>query len=223
MQYRMSEDIMRFSSDYFYEGKVESAPEVKYRGILDWDTAMEWVDTSDPSQTAPYLSAEDGTETASGLPQPDTPDFGEARHADSTTRTNPEEARLTLNILKTYFRKTGKERILAERLDTGIISPYRGQVQLLRSMIGRDRFFKPFRHLITVNTVDGFQGQERDIILVSMVRSNEDGQIGFLRDLRRMNVAITRARMKLILVGDSRTLCRQPFYRRLHEYIKELS
>lgn len=223
MQYRMSEDIMKFSSDYFYDGKVESAPEVKYRGILDWDTAMEWVDTSDPSQTAPYLSAEDSTETASGLPQPDTPDFGEARHADSTTRTNPEEARLTLNILKTYFRKTGKERILAERLDTGIISPYRGQVQLLRSMIGRDRFFKPFRHLISVNTVDGFQGQERDIILVSMVRSNEDGQIGFLRDLRRMNVAITRARMKLILVGDSRTLCRQPFYRRLHEYIEELS
>ena len=87
----------------------------------------------------------------------------------------------------------------------------------------RTPFFKPIRSLLTVHTVDGFQGQERDIILVSMVRSNEEGRIGFLHDLRRMNVAITRARMKLILVGDSRTLCRTAFYRRLYEYVQGLA
>ena len=102
----------------------------------------------------------------------------------------------------------------------GLISPYKGQVRLLRHLLKHDSFWKPLRSLITINTVDGFQGQERDIIVVSMVRSNEEGQVGFLRDLRRMNVAITRARMKLIIVGDSHTLCRHPFYRRLHEYVK---
>ena len=81
-------------------------------------------------------------------------------------------------------------------------------------------FFKPYRKIITINTVDGFQGQERDIILVSLVRSNDEGQIGFLRDLRRMNVAITRARMKLIVLGDAATLTRHPFYKKFWEYVK---
>ncbi|MBQ9646425.1 MAG: helicase, partial [Prevotella sp.] len=109
-----------------------------------------------------------------------------------------------------------------ERLDVGIISPYRAQVQLLRQLLRRSEFFRPFRRFITVNTVDGFQGQERDIIVVSLVRSNETGEIGFLRDLRRMNVAITRARMKLIILGDPRTLTRHPFYRRLWQYVQAL-
>ena len=199
-QYRMNEQIMRFSSECFYEGKVESAPEVKYRGILDWESPMEWIDT----------------ELAGHLPDHD---FSETQSPDSTSRANPAEARLTLNILKNYFLKIGKERILEERIDTGIITPYKGQVRLLRILLRRDEFFKPYRHLLSVNTVDGFQGQERDIILISMVRSNAEGQIGFLHDLRRMNVAITRARMKLILVGDSHTLCRTAFYRRLYDYV----
>ena len=222
-QYRMNDVIMRFSSECFYDGKVESAPEVKYRGILDWDTPMEWIDTADEEQTAPYLTEEpSGAVCAPTLPAVEVPDFGETRNPDSTSRSNPEEARLTLNILKAYFQKIGKERILAERIDTGIISPYKGQVQLLRALLRRDAFFKPYRHLLSVNTVDGFQGQERDVILISLVRSNENGQIGFLHDLRRMNVAITRARMKLILVGNSHTLCRTPFYKLLHGYIKSL-
>ena len=116
----------------------------------------------------------------------------------------------------------GKERILSERLDVGIISPYRAQVQLLRRLIRKREFFKPYRSLISVNTVDGFQGQERDIIVISLVRSNEEGQIGFLRDLRRMNVAITRARMKLIILGDRHTLCQHPFYRKLWQYVNAL-
>ena len=125
-------------------------------------------------------------------------------------------------MLQQYFERIGKTRILSERLDVGIISPYRAQVQYLRSQLKKREYFKPFRQLITVNTVDGFQGQERDIILISLVRSNDEGQIGFLRDLRRMNVAITRARMKLIIVGDPQTMTRHPFYRRLYEYVEAL-
>ena len=103
----------------------------------------------------------------------------------------------------------------------GIISPYKAQVQLLRRLLKQDRYWKPYRSLITVNSVDGFQGQERDVIVISLVRSNEHGDIGFLRDLRRMNVAITRARMKLMIIGDRTTICHMPFYRRLAEYIDE--
>ena len=95
-------------------------------------------------------------------------------------------------------------------------------MQYLRSQLKQRGFFKPYRHLITVNTVDGFQGQERDVVLISLVRSNEEGQIGFLRDLRRMNVAITRARMKLIIIGDRETMTRHPFYRRLCEYVEDI-
>ena len=111
---------------------------------------------------------------------------------------------------------------MEERIDVGIISPYRAQVQYLRRLIKKRNFFKPFRHLISVNTVDGFQGQERDVILISMVRANDTGQIGFLRDLRRMNVAITRARMKLFILGDAPTLTRHPFYKQLYDYILAL-
>ena len=139
----------------------------------------------------------------------------------NSSRLNETEAELTLQVLQNYFERIGKTRILNERLDVGIISPYRAQVQLLRQRVKKHEYFKPFRSFISVNTVDGFQGQERDIIVISLVRSNEEGQIGFLRDLRRMNVAITRARMKLIIIGDTSTLTRHPFYRKLHQYVKE--
>ncbi len=222
IQYRMNETIMRFSSECFYDGQVESAPEVKYRGILDWDNPMEWIDTADEEQTAPYLTeGQAGNTHAAAQAAPS--GFDEINHPDHPSHSNPEEARLTLNILKNYFMRIGTERILNERIDTGIISPYKGQVQLLRSMLRRDAFFKPFRHMISINTVDGFQGQERDVILISLVRSNEHGKIGFLHDLRRMNVAITRARMKLVIVGNSRTLCRTPFYKLLYNYVKSIA
>lgn len=196
-QYRMNDDIMRFSSDYFYNGELESAPQIKYRGILDYDIPMMWVDTA-------------------GM------DCKEEFVGESFGRINKQEAELTLTTLEEYFNKVGKERILEERIDVGIISPYRAQVQYLRRLIKKKEYFKPYRKLISVNTVDGFQGQERDIILISLVRANNDGQIGFLRDLRRMNVAITRARMKLIILGDSETMGKHPFYKKLYEYIKNL-
>jgi predicted DNA helicase len=201
VQYRMNEEIMRFSSDWFYHNMVESDPSVKYRSILDLDRPMMWIDTN---------AIDDKIEGKEELTD------------DSMGKMNKTEAELTLLSLRAYFEMIGKERILSERLDVGIISPYRAQVQLLRRLVKKNEFFKPFRSLITVNTVDGFQGQERDIIVISLVRSNDEGQIGFLRDLRRMNVAITRARMKLIILGDRSTLCRHPFYRKLWEYIKAL-
>ena len=197
IQYRMNDDIMRFSSNYFYDGQVESAPTVKYRGILDLDIPIEWIDTS------AY-------------------EFKEEFVGESFGRINKDEAELTLNTLQQYFERIGKQRLLDERIDVGIISPYRAQVQYLRRLLTKREFFKPFRRQISVNTVDGFQGQERDIIVLSMVRSNDDGQIGFLRDLRRMNVAITRARMKVIILGDAPTLTHHPFYRQLWKYIHQL-
>lgn len=209
-QYRMNEDIMRFSSDWFYNGKVDAAPEVKFRGILDYDMPIEWIDT----QATGAAAAENGNCQAD--------DFREQFTGSNFGRINKGEAMLTLDVLEAYFTKIGKQRILDEQIDVGIISPYRAQVQHLRRLLGKREFFKPFRKYISVNTVDGFQGQERDIILISMVRSNEKGEIGFLRDLRRMNVAITRARMKLIILGNSQTMACHPFYRELQEYIGKL-
>jgi len=201
IQYRMHEDIMRFSSDWFYHNLMIAAPEVKHRSILDLDMPMTWINTSDYSET---------------------PEHSEEFIGESFGRVNKTEAELTLLSLQAYFEMIGKQRILDERLDVGIISPYRAQVQYLRQLVRKREFFKPFRPLISINTVDGFQGQERDIIVISLVRSNEEGQIGFLRDLRRMNVAITRARMKLIILGDQETMTKHPFYRKLWEYIQAL-
>ena len=215
MQYRMNDEIMRFSSDWFYGNQVESAPEVKYRSILDLDIPMTWIDTSAfqlPSEAA----------ANSQLSTLNSQLFKEQFVGESFGRINKAEAELTLLALEQYFRKIGKARILDERLDVGVISPYRAQVQYLRRLFKKREFFKPYRHLISVNTVDGFQGQERDIILISLVRANDEGQIGFLRDLRRMNVAITRARMKLIILGDASTMTRHPFYKKLYEYIDAL-
>ena len=213
MQYRMNDEIMRFSSDWFYQNKMVSAPEVKYRSILDLDLPMTWIDTAEYSE-------DDGKDENNG--KDGKISFREEIAGESFGRLNEPEALLTLLSLQAYFEMIGKERVLSERLDVGIISPYRAQVQLLRRLIRKREFFKPFRSLISVNTVDGFQGQERDIIVISLVRNNDEGQIGFLRDLRRMNVAITRARMKLIILGDRSTLCRHPFYRKLWEYIQAM-
>ena len=198
VQYRMNEEIMRFSSDWFYGGQVQSAPQVRPRSILDFDVPMEWVESASE-------------------------EWGEAFVGETFGRINREEAHLTMAILHRYLNKIGRQRLLEERIDIGIISPYRAQVQYLRQLVKRDDQLKPLRHLISINTVDGFQGQERDIIIISLVRSNEQGQIGFLRDLRRMNVAITRARMKLIIMGDSETMTKHPFYHKLYEYIAALS
>ena len=205
VQYRMNDEIMQFSSDYFYHGQMVSAPEVAHRVIHEGDAPILWFDTS-----------------SINLGDDEKGNFKEQFIGESFGRVNKGEANLTISLLQIYFQRVGKQRILDERIDVGIISPYRAQVQYLKRLLKKRAFFKPYRHLITINTVDGFQGQERDVIIISLVRANDAGQIGFLRDLRRMNVAITRARMKLFILGDATTMTRHPFYKRLFDYIQDV-
>ena len=197
VQYRMHEDIMRFPSRWFYNGLLEADSSVRHRGILDWDTPVEWIDTTGR-------------------------DFREEFVGDTFGRINRPEADLLLDTLQAYIARIGGSRILQERVDFGLISPYKAQVQYLRARLRQCDALRPYRHLLAVNTVDGFQGQERDVIFISLVRANDDGQIGFLSDLRRMNVAITRARMKLVVLGEAQTLARHPFYKALLDYIRRL-
>ena len=195
LQYRMNEEIMQFSSDWFYSGQLQAAPEVRYRSILDWDSPISWIDTS-------------------GM------EFKEEFVGENFGRINRQEADLLLDELQKYITRIGGQRILDERIDFGIISPYKAQVQYLRGRIKSSDALRPYRSLLTVNTVDGFQGQERDVVFISLVRANEEGQIGFLSDLRRMNVAMTRARMKLVILGEAETLTRHTFYRKLLAHIQ---
>ena len=234
IQYRMNDEIMRFSSDWFYGGKVESAPQIKYRSVLDYDHPITWIDTGEESEERRVKSEEfnsssddasEGSEEQenSSLFTHHSSLYKEQFVGESFGRINKAEAELTLLTLAEYFTKIGKQRVLEERIDVGIISPYRAQVQYLKKLIKKYEFFKPYRRLISVNTVDGFQGQERDVILISLVRSNDEGQIGFLKDLRRMNVAMTRARMKLIILGNKDTMTKHTFYKKLWEYVEAIN
>lgn len=243
IQYRMNDEIMRFSSDWFYGGKVESAPQIKYRSVLDYDHPITWIDTSNEENQI-TIEGEDAPEDSASTSSPESTssadsassssaasasnqnsdlNFKEQFVGESFGRINKAEAELTLLTLAEYFTKIGKQRVLSESIDVGIISPYRAQVQYLKKLIKKYEFFKPYRRLISVNTVDGFQGQERDVILISLVRSNDEGQIGFLKDLRRMNVAMTRARMKLIILGNKDTMTKHPFYKKLWEYVEAIN
>lgn len=195
-QYRMHRDIMGFSSRWFYHNQLTAAPEVADRQISMMDTPLMWIDTSQCQ-------------------------FGEKESARTSSKLNAEEARLLIHTLRDYIDMIGLERIQNDRVDFGIISPYKAQVRLIRRLLKMQKFFRTLRRQISVNSVDGFQGQERDVIIISMVRDNDAGTIGFLRDLRRMNVALTRARMKLIVLGNAETLGRHRFYCELIEYFKE--
>ena len=234
IQYRMNDEIMRFSSDWFYGGKVESAPQIKYRSVLDYDHPITWIDTGEESEERRVKSEEfnsSSDDASEGSEEQENSSifthhsslYKEQFVGESFGRINKAEAELTLLTLAEYFTKIGKRRVLEERIDVGIISPYRAQVQYLKKLIKKYEFFKPYRRLISVNTVDGFQGQERDVILISLVRSNDEGQIGFLKDLRRMNVAMTRARMKLIILGNKDTMTKHPFYKKLWEYVEAIN
>lgn len=195
VQYRMNETLMRFSSDWFYGGELQAAPTVRDRSILEYlDTPLVWINVGGEAET----------------------DENVKEDRDGESILNREEAAYTIAALHLYIEKISTQRVKAERIDFAIISPYKAQVRLLRQLLKRDNFLKPFRRQVTVNTVDAFQGQERDVVLISMVRANDHGTIGFLGDLRRMNVAITRARYKVIIVGHAETLCRHRFYRELY-------
>lgn len=196
VQYRMHADIMRFSSEWFYDGRLTAAPEIAHRTVLELDSPLVWIDTAKLG-------------------------YEEQLNPLCQSRLNTSEGLLLVKTLRNYVRQMGIDRIVNDRVDFGIISPYKSQVQLLRKLIRQSHFLKPVQKQISVNTVDGFQGQERDVILISMVRGNDDGRIGFLNDLRRMNVAITRARMKLIVLGDTSTLAHSVFYKKLIEHFAE--
>lgn len=196
-QYRMNRQIMQFSSDWFYGGSLKAADEVKVRGILDFDTPMEWIDTSQM-------------------------DFNEQVQGAGCSKVNVKEAVFFVARLEEYVSRIGLERILDERIDFGLISPYKAQARYMRQIVKRSAVLRQLREVLTVDTIDGFQGQERDVVFISLVRSNDDGSIGFLSDLRRMNVAITRARMKVVVIGNAETLCHHKFYAKLHAYIQSL-
>lgn len=206
-QYRMNRHIMEFSSREFYHGRVKADASVDHRSILDYDLPITWVDTAQEGLMEANLTEADFQEHFVGE------NFGRVNHG---------EAVLTLQLLQHYMERLGRQRVEQEHIDVGIISPYRAQVQHLRQLLRKHDALKPFRQRITISTVDGFQGQERDVIIISLVRANGDGEIGFLRDLRRMNVAITRARMKLIILGSVPTLTKHPFYARLWNYCEQL-
>lgn len=195
MQYRMHQDIMEFSSKVFYDSMLTASPDVQYRSILSWDSPLVWINTSGTS-------------------------YEESFFQKSKSLVNKEEAKLLIEQLILYIKSIGKERVISEQIDFGIISPYKGQTYYLRHLIKQNSFLRSIRKRISVNTVDGFQGQERDVILISLVRTNATGRIGFLSDLRRINVAITRAKMKLFIIGNSDTLSQNKFYKYLYEYIE---
>lgn len=195
LQYRMHETIVKFPSEWFYGGELKTSSTVKHRNILEFDAPLVWLDTQ-------------------GL------GFEEEITNDQSGRYNEGEADFIVEQLEKYIEKLGTQRVKNERIDFGLISPYKSQVQRLRKKVKFSPALKPVRSAITINTIDGFQGQERDVILISLVRANDDGNIGFLRELRRMNVAITRAKMKLIIVGDSETLTRHAFYRKLYNHVQ---
>ena len=201
IQYRMNEEIMFFPSHWFYHDRLQAAPEAAQRLVSPLDTPLTWLDTS-------------GLYGMSGDSE-----FSELR-TKTGTLSNAQEARLVIHSLRDYIEMISPQKIESERIDFGIITPYRGQARLIRRLLKMQHYFRKLKRHITVGTVDGFQGQERDVIIISLVRDNTNGNIGFLRDLRRMNVAMTRARMKLIIVGNAKTLSRHRFYRELAEHFR---
>ncbi len=196
IQYRMNSDIMQFSSQWFYKGDLKADPSVSARTLSALDYPIEWYDTRNL-------------------------EFKEEQNSDTLSRINKDEAELLINLFENLVETLTPEKIREENIDIGIISPYKNQISYIRHLVKRSKLLRSIKRNISINTVDGFQGQEKDIIMISMVRGNDNGKIGFLNDLRRMNVAITRARMKLIILGDAETLNHHPFYRKLYEYIKE--
>lgn len=197
VQYRMHEAIMEFSSQQFYNSELKAHPVVAKHLIFEADIPVEFVDTA-------------GT------------GFFEEQNSETKSIYNKEEAALLVKHLQSYIHLVEESGSLRNLTSMGIISPYRAQTVILKEMINSDDILPDYLKTISsVNTVDSFQGQERDIIYISLTRSNEKSEIGFLSDLRRMNVAMTRARKKLVMIGDSATLASHPFYAKLLDYVQQ--
>ncbi len=197
VQYRMHRNIMNFSNRKFYDNRLQAHDTVKEALLLPDELPVEFIDTA-----------------GSG--------FMEERDPDSRSTFNYEEARMVLKHLGELLERVGLTAVAEQNLVTGVISPYKAQVKKLNELLDEQEVLEPVKGQIDINTVDAFQGQERDIIYISLVRSNDEGEIGFLADIRRMNVAMTRARKKLVIFGDTATLGKNGFYNELLDYINEI-
>lgn len=193
-QYRMHGDIMAYPSRALYHNALLADATVVGQQLMDNDRAFLFIDTAGAG-------------------------FDELQ--EGTTLSNRDEAQFVLRHLTLYLEAAtfnAEGRIPS----VGIISPYKQQVLLLKELILDEGLLNTYRSHLQVQTIDGFQGQERDIIYISLTRSNAEGQIGFLNEVRRMNVAMTRARYKLVIVGDSSTIGQHPFYADMIQYAESL-
>lgn len=193
-QYRMNEPIMGYSSKVFYEDRLQAHCTVADRTLFPGDQPLVFMDTAG-------CSFEERTE--------------------GTSVTNPGEAAFLIRQVLQLYSQLQLHYTSADFPSIGIISPYRQQVHLLKELLGHADELQPYQDKISVNTIDSFQGQECDVIYISLTRSNAEGLIGFLQDTRRMNVAMTRARMKLVVIGDSATLSRSAFYTGFIDYAEK--
>jgi superfamily I DNA and/or RNA helicase len=196
VQYRMHQDIMKFPSSYFYEDSLLADDSVSTHLLQEDEQPVEFIDTAGCGYT-------------------------EQQDPETLSRFNEEEASLLMRQAETLVERIGTTAWLDNRFSFGIITPYRAQVDFLNKLLDASAMLEPVRSMITVNTVDAFQGQERDVIAISFVRSNDQAEVGFLSDIRRTNVAMTRARKKLIMIGDSATLAANPFYNDLIEFVQQ--
>lgn len=197
-QYRMNELIMNFSSQQFYNGKLEAHESVANQILFNdhnadnnnlYNQPVEFIDTAGCG-------------------------FDEEQTADSPSLFNTQEANTLIKHLTEIFENT---TLATMPNAVGIISPYKAQVAFLRELVTEKGWTN-----VEVNTIDSFQGQEKEVIYISLVRSNTDQKIGFLEDTRRMNVALTRAKKKLVIVGDSATIAVHPFYNHFIDYIHQI-
>lgn len=196
VQYRMHEQIMKFSSHYFYRDELVAHDSVKHALLRPHQSPVEFIDTAGCGYT-------------------------EAQDPETLSRFNEEEAQLLIHQVEKLIEEIGLDAWIEENITLGIITPYRAQVDHLHKLAESSPSLEPLHKLITINTVDAFQGQERDVIAISFVRSNDKGEVGFLSDIRRTNVAMTRARKKLIMIGDSATLGSHPFYVELLDFVQK--
>lgn len=193
-QYRMHHEIMEFSSDYFYNGKLKEGPNIKDRFFP----------------------------IAEGAKFIDTAGCGYNSQINEKTRSsfNTEEAKFLIDRLLDKVNEIGADEILDKEFRIAVITPYKAQNEILRKLISESEVLSGLEGLLAVDTVDAFQGQERDIIVIGFVRSNPEGEIGFLKDIRRTNVAMTRAKHLLLLIGDSATLGSLEFYNQMVEHFQ---
>ncbi len=205
VQYRMHEQIMAFSSEQFYGGQLEAHHSVRYACLEAYDESF-----------APDLPVEFIDTAGLGLSEITIP--------ESRSTANPEEADLLLKQLAQLLKPCDQAKHQGDPLTIGVIAPYRAQINYLKDAIEENEALNSLlqQRMLSVGTVDSFQGQERDIIAISLTRSNHHGEIGFLADIRRMNVGMTRARRKLLLVGDSSTLGSNAFFMDLLAYVKRI-